>query len=95
MLGEGEAITAVLDFGVVALVGDRRLDPLAAVAYLAPDITPAASDSDRAVADEWLAEADLAALYPPARRWLAAFWSVARDDVRLHDWCRSVLCRAF
>ena len=73
MLGDGSAVTAVLDFGVIALVGDRRLDPLAAVAYLAPNITPTANPTDRALAREWLAERGLAELYEPARRWLAAF----------------------
>ena len=91
MLAEGTAVTAVLDFGVIALVGDRRLDPLAAVAYLTSNITPTADDTDRALAQEWLAERGLAGLYEPARRWLAAFWSIARDDLRLHQWCREVL----
>ena len=94
MLGDGSAVTAVLDFGVIALVGDRRLDPLAAVAYLAPNITPTANPTDRALAREWLAERGLAELYEPARRWLAAFWSIARDDRRLHEWCREVLLPA-
>jgi aminoglycoside phosphotransferase (APT) family kinase protein len=91
MLATGETISAVLDFGVVAIAGDRRLDPLAAVAYLATEITPCATPADRAVAAEWLAEQGLAPLYEPARRWLAAFWSIARDDLALHRWCRAVL----
>jgi aminoglycoside phosphotransferase (APT) family kinase protein len=91
MLAKDGRITAVLDFGGVPIVGDRRLDPLAAAAYLDPDITPTASDADRAVAQEWLAERGLADLYDAARRWLAAFWSAAIDDVRLHEWCGSIL----
>lgn len=91
MLSDGSSITAVLDFGVVALMGDRRLDPLAAAAYLDAAITPAATDADRAVAQSWLAEHHLAGLYQPARRWLAAFWSFAHDDQPLHQWCRSIL----
>ena len=90
MLSDGSSITAVLDFGVVALVGDRRLDPLTAAAYLDAAITPAATDADRAVAHSWLAERHLAALYQPTRRWLAAFWSFAHDDQSLHQWCRSI-----
>ena len=91
MLADGEAVTAVLDFGVVALMGDRRLDPLTAAAYLADDIARVTTDSDRAVAHEWLVARGLADLFLPAQRWCATFWSFARNDARLHQWCRSVL----
>jgi aminoglycoside phosphotransferase (APT) family kinase protein len=91
MLVEGGTVTAVLDFGTVSIVGDRRLDPLAAAAYLAPLITPTATDSDLSVAREWLAGRGLDDLYEAAQRWIAAFWSIARDDLRLHQWCRSIL----
>ena len=91
MLADGEAVTAVLDFGVVALMGDRRLDPLTAAAYLADDIARVTTDSDRAVAHEWLVARGLADLFLPVQRWCATFWSFARDDARLHQWCRSVL----
>jgi aminoglycoside phosphotransferase (APT) family kinase protein len=93
MLACGETISAVLDFGTVAIVADPRLDPLAAAAYLASEITPCATPADRSLAEEWLAEQGLAPLYGPARRWLAAYWSIARDDLALHSWCRSVLLR--
>ncbi len=91
MLAEGGAVTAVLDFGSVAIVGDRRLDPLSAVAYLDPAITPNAEAADRIVAHDWLAARGLHGLYRPAERWIAAFWSFATDDPRLHSWCRAVL----
>jgi aminoglycoside phosphotransferase (APT) family kinase protein len=91
MLAESGRVTAVLDFGVVAVMGDRRLEPLAAAAYLATNIARVTSDDDRRVAREWLVERGLEPWLEPARRWLAAFWSLARDDIRLHDWCRSVL----
>jgi hypothetical protein len=91
MLAEHGQVTAVLDFGTVSIVGDRRLDPLTAAAYLAPLITPTATDSDLRVARQWLADRGLDDLYEPALRWIAAFWSVARDDLRLHRWCRSIL----
>jgi aminoglycoside phosphotransferase (APT) family kinase protein len=87
---EGE-ITAVLDFGVVAIMGDARLDPLAAAVYLGPAITPTATVRDRHLAQVWLADHDLAHLYQPARRWLAAFWAFAHDDPPLFEWCRAVL----
>ncbi len=90
MLAKGEVITGVVDFGI-AIVGDRRLDPLTAAAYLTPWITPTATEADGAVADEWLAARGLAEIYEPARRWVAAYWSGAVDDVALHRWCRSVL----
>jgi Ser/Thr protein kinase RdoA (MazF antagonist) len=91
MLSDGRTITAVLDFSQMAMVGDRRLDPLTAVAYLDAAITPEATDADRAVAQTWLAERRLGALYQPARRWVAAYWSFAQDDQRLWQWCRAIL----
>jgi aminoglycoside phosphotransferase (APT) family kinase protein len=91
LANEAGEITAVLDFGVVAIMGDARLDVLAAAAYLDPPITPTATDRDRQLAQDWLADNNLAHLYQPVRRWLAAFWSFAHDDPPLFDWCRSVL----
>ena len=91
MLAEGGTITAVLDFGSVAFVGDRRLDPLSAVAYLDSAIAANAQASDRAIAHDWLAATGLDGLYRPAERWIAAFWSSATDDASLHSWCRAVL----
>jgi hypothetical protein len=43
------------------------------------------------VAQEWLAERGLEELYGATRRWLAAFWSFARDDAALFGWCQRVL----
>lgn len=91
MLALGERITAVLDFGVVALMGDRRLEPLSAAAYLATDISRVTTDADRRSAREWLVAHGLDTWFEPARRWVACFWSFAHDDARLHAWCRSVL----
>ena len=91
VLVEGERVTAVLDFSVVSLFGDRRLDPLAATAYLAPEITPAASARDVRIAREWLASRGLGDWLVAATRWLAAFWCPAVDDARLHGWCRRIL----
>lgn len=91
MLSDGETVTAVVDFGVVAIVGDRRLDPLSAAIYLTPAITPTASDEDRRIAHVWLEDHGLADLFVPAQRWIAAFWSFAYDDEPLYAWCRSIL----
>jgi Phosphotransferase enzyme family len=91
MLAVGTTITAVIDLGTTALAGDRRLDPLASVVYLTPAITPTAEDRDRDVAQAWLRNAGLEEFFRAAQRWLAAYWSFAIDDRRLHAWCRSVL----
>jgi aminoglycoside phosphotransferase (APT) family kinase protein len=92
MLTDGRGITAVIDFGATSVAGDRRLDPLSAVVYLAaPEITPTATAVDIDVAMGWLRAADLDQWYDPARRWLAAFWSFALDDQSLLRWCRRVL----
>ena len=92
MLAVGTEITAVLDIGATSAVGDPRLDPLASAVYLsAPEITPAATHRDIDVALKWLETAGLRDWFEPARRWLAAFWSSAVDDEKLHSWCRSTL----
>jgi hypothetical protein len=92
MLAVGPDITAVVDFGATSVAGDRRLDPLASAVYLAAaDITPTASRRDVDVAMSWLGATGLQGCYRPSRRWLAAYWSFATDDVNLQRWCRSVL----
>jgi hypothetical protein len=91
MLAVGSTITAVIDLGATTVAGDRRIDPLASAIYLTPNITPTATDRDRDVASAWLRNAGLANLVDPARRWLAAYWSFATDDLPLHQWCKSVL----
>lgn len=91
VLVEGQEVSAVIDFGGPPIVGDARLDALSAVIYLTPFITTTATDRDRRLAREWLLAEHLDALFAPAERWLAARWSFATDDVRLHRWCRRVL----
>ena len=91
MLVEDGIITAVIDFGASAIMGDRRLDPLTAALYLTPLITPTATNRDRSVAQEWLDACGLTGLYGAAQDWIAAYWSFARDDINLHRWCRSIL----
>ena len=92
MLAAGTTITAVLDIGPTSASGDARLDPVAAAVYLSsPLITPVTTRRDVNVATSWLRAAGLDDWLEPARRWLAAFWSFALDDTRLHEWCRSVL----
>ncbi len=92
MLAVGTTVTAVIDIGGATVVGDRRLNDLAAVVYLcAPAITPTATETDRATGRRWLADRGLDRWYEPARRWLAAYWAWAVDDEALHRWCREVL----
>jgi aminoglycoside phosphotransferase (APT) family kinase protein len=92
MLTDGKHITAVLDFGATSVIGDRRLDPIAAAVYLtAPDITPTVRPADSDVAQSWLRNAGLDHWLEPARRWLAAFWTFAIDDPHVLRWCRTVL----
>lgn len=91
MLCEDGVVTAVIDFGTVSILGDRRLDPLFSVAYVDPDLMPTHVPDDRRVAEEWLSERGLEALYPPARRWIAAFWSACSDEPELFSWCVAAL----
>lgn len=94
VLVEGSTVSAVIDFGGVPIVGDARLDSLAAASYLTPFITPHATPADRELAAAWLQVQGLEELFEPARRWLAARWSFARDDRQLHRWCQTVLLNA-
>ena len=91
MLADHDHITAVLDFGPTTIGGPPDLDPLIAVAYLAPEITPAATPDDRAVARAWARDAHLADALEPAERWIAAYWTGTPDDHRLRRWCARVL----
>lgn len=91
VLAQGSTVTAVLDFGPSTIVGDARMEAWSAVAYLDSEISPNATDADRALAMGWLAEHNLMAHYPNAKRWLAAYWSFAADDPALMRWCRRIL----
>jgi aminoglycoside phosphotransferase (APT) family kinase protein len=92
MLTDGARITAVLDVGASSVAGDRRFDPLASATYLMSEqITPTASAADHDIALSWLRSVGLIEWLEPARRWLAAYWSFARDDHPLVAWCESVL----
>lgn len=93
MMVAGGRVTAVLDFGPTCLAaGDRRFDPVACAVYLgSAHITPSATAADLGVARSWLVGRGMDDLYDPLRRWLAAFWSFAVDDAKLHAWCRAVL----
>ncbi|HEY7072283.1 MAG TPA: hypothetical protein VH479_19300, partial [Acidimicrobiales bacterium] len=91
MLAVGDRISALLDFGPMTIGGPRDLDVLAAVAYLAPEITPTAGDGERRAARAWAAEAGLDAAVAPAERWMAAYWTGAPDDERLRRWCGRIL----
>lgn len=91
MLAERSRITAVVDFGPTTIAGPPDLDPLTAIAYLTPEITPGVTDDDRIVAVSWASARGLTDAVGPAERWAAAFWAWAADDERLHAWCRRVL----
>jgi aminoglycoside phosphotransferase (APT) family kinase protein len=92
MLAVDGEISAVLDIGATSLAGDRRLNPLATAVYLgSPEISGAVTPRDLQVARSWLRAAGLDLWFEPARRWLAAYWSFAVDDLPLQAWCRSVL----
>lgn len=71
--------------------GPTGLDPLTAIAYLAPEITPTATAADRAEARRWAVQRGLEGALGPAERWIAAYWTGAPDDQTLARWCRRIL----
>ncbi len=91
LLADGDRVTALLDFGPMTIGGPAHLDPLVAIAYLHPAITPTATEGDRAVAETWAAERGLAAAVGAVERWIAAYWTGARDDQHLQRWCAEIL----
>lgn len=91
VLAEADRITAVLDFGPSAIIGDARLEVWSAVAYLDAELSPAATDADRTQAMAWLERHRLDGGFAEARRWLAAYWAFATDDAAVMAWCRRIL----
>lgn len=91
MLSDGDRITALLDFGAATVGGPPDLDPLAAIAYLAPEITPTATPADVDVARAWARDRGLGDAVSPAERWLAAYWTFAVEDHGLQRWCERIL----
>jgi aminoglycoside phosphotransferase (APT) family kinase protein len=83
MLVEAGKVSAVIDFGSATIIGERQFGAIVPATYL--------TERDQPAAQRWLSERGLSSLYEPTRRWIAAFWSFARDDVALFDWCTSVL----
>ena len=65
-LTDGVRITAVIDFGVSSLAGDRRLDPIASAVYLSdPNLTPTVTARDVDIALAWLRANGLAEWLEP------------------------------
>lgn len=84
VLVDAGRVTAVVDFGGSVIAGEHRFGSAVPAAYL--------KARDQPLARAWLERKGLADVYEPARGWIAAFWSFARDDAALFEWCRSVLC---
>lgn len=93
VMADGDQITGVIDFGYSTIIGDRRLTPVAAAVHLvSPRITPVATDTDRALAMNWIAEHELGDYYAAGERWMAAYWMFASDDDPvILPWSKSVL----
>lgn len=83
LLVDAGRITAVVDFGGAAILGEQQFGTIVPATAL--------TDRDQPVAQAWLRERNLSELYSPTRDWMAAFWSFARDDHFLFEWCQRVL----
>lgn len=90
VLCEGSRITAVLDFGGTTIAGCASFNPIVAVAFLDPSITPAARTIDQEQAYKWLADCGLCETSGPVTKWLAAYWSFCgeNEDLALFRWCQ-------
>jgi hypothetical protein len=65
---------------------------LASAVYLTSrEITSTSRPSDVDVIMSWLRAAGLDECFEPVRRWLAAYWSFALDDLAVTTWSRTVL----
>ena len=94
VMAAGGRISAVIDFGYSSIIGDRRMNPVIAAAYLTTaHITPIVTQADRNIAFDWLKKRDLLDYYERIEKWLAAYWLFASDDVELYNWCCSILGR--
>lgn len=83
LLVDAGRISAVVDFGGAAILGEQAFGTVVPATAL--------TDRDQPLAQAWLQERNLSELYQPTRDWMAAFWSFARDDVFLFEWCQRVL----
>ena len=90
MVEDGQ-ISGVIDFGYSSIIGDRRMNVVAAAAHLtSPRITPVVTEADRVVARRWLHARNLSAYFAAGERWMAAYWMFARDDPAVVAWANEV-----
>ncbi len=82
-------ITAVIDWSVLAIVGDPDLDVVLAVAYFG--VTPTAVPADVEFAWQWLRDRDLAERARFYERWGAAWWLPGSFDPVIQSWVSGVL----
>lgn len=91
VLCDDHRITAVIDWGVLAIAGDPDLDVALAVAYLG--VTPTTTEDDDTFCRAWLAERDLAEVADLYERWAAAWWLPLDGDPTIRSWVAGVLSR--
>lgn len=92
VMADAGRITAVIDFGYSSIIGDRRMNVVAAAAHLmSARITPVVTEADRAVARDWLQARGLTDYYAAGERWMAAYWLFVRDDPTVVAWAHEIL----
>ena len=94
VMADGDRISAVIDFGYSSIIGDRRMNAVAAAVHLmSPRITPTVIEDDRNTAMAWLRERDLLGYYEHGEPWMACYWAFVpeADDPAAYHWCRSIL----
>ncbi len=86
---DGDRITAVIDWSVLAIAGDPDLDVALAVAYLGVVDTVRPADHDRV--RRWVADHDLGPVVDRYARFGAAWWLPVTDDAAVRPWVVDVL----
>lgn len=89
VLCDDRRITAVIDWSVLAIMGDPDLDVALAVAYFG--VTPTATADDVTFAWSWLTERGLAEKARVYERWGAAWWLPGSPDPTIRAWVAGVL----
>lgn len=84
-------VSALIDFGGMAMAGDPRWDPVSLALYVACEVTSPTLRWRKDLCRTWLEAHELWEWLEPAEPVLAAIWSFAQDETTVAAWTRRVL----